>query len=162
MRQLTAMQLAGLMAAAPAQAAVRGEAAAYVGGTVTAIKAGTQGRLDLADKKVLRFVYEGKTYELAYAQIETMEFGQKVGRRVGSTVALGVTTLGVMALPMLFSKKKKHFLTIGFKEADGSGGALVLELSKNIVRTVIPTLEARTGKKVELEEGTAKQGKEKT
>ena len=39
---------------------------------------------------------------------------------------------------------------------------MILELAKGIVRTTIPILEARTGKKVELEEGTAKQGKEKS
>ena len=144
-------------------AAVRGEKTAYVGGTVTAIPKDAQGVLNLDDKKELVFSYgKGGPFKLPYDKITTMEFGQKVGRRVGSTVALGVTTLGIGALPMLFSKKKKHFLSIAFTEADGSNGAMVLELSKGNVRSTLVTLEARTGKKVELEEGTAKQGKEKT
>lgn len=143
--------------------AVRGEKTAYVGGTVTAITQGTQGILNVDDRKELVFTYDkGGVFKLSYEKITSMEFGQKVGRRVESTVALGVTTLGVGALPMLFSKKKKHYLTIGFVEADGSNGVIVLELSKGNVRTVLPIMEARTGKKVELEEGTAKQGKEKT
>ena len=77
-------------------------------------------------------------------------------------MASGVTTLGIGALPMLFSKKKKHFLTIAFTNQQGENEVLILELAKGIVRTTIPILEARTGKKVELEEGTAKQGKEKS
>lgn len=102
------------------------------------------------------------TYTLPYERVSSLEFGQKVGRRVGSTVALGATTLGLAALPMLFSKKKKHYLTIGFKNEDGTNAAMVLELAKGTVRTTIPTIEARTGKKCALEEGTAKQGKGKT
>src|SRR2546425_964900 len=152
LRKTTAVVLTALLTQG-LWSAVRGEAAAYVGGTITQIKQGTQGTLNLEDKRNLRFVHKRGTYELPYDQISTMEFGQKVGRRVGSTIALGVTTLGVMAIPMLLSKKKKHYLTIGFKEPDGSGGAIVLELSKSTVRTIIPTLEARTGKKVEQEEG---------
>lgn len=66
------------------------------------------------------------------------------------------------ALPMLFSKKKKHFLTIAFVNAQGENEAIILELAKGVVRTTLPILEARTGKKVETEEATAKQGKERT
>lgn len=143
-------------------AAVRGDKAAYVGGTVKTIKDGQQGILNLDDKKVLRFSYGKTAYEIPYDRIKSMEFGQKVGRRVGSTIALGVTTLGIGALPMLFSKKKKHFLTVAYTNEQGENEAMILELAKGIVRTTVPILEARTGKKVELEEGTAKQGKEKS
>jgi hypothetical protein len=147
----------------PSLASVRGDKAAYVGGTVKTFKEGEQGLLVLDDTKELVFKYEKSAeFHLPYAQITSLEFGQKVGRRVGATFALGVTTLGVGALPLLFSKKKKHFLTIAFTEPDGQNGVLVLELSKNIVRTTLPILEARTGKKVEMEEATAKQGKDRS
>jgi hypothetical protein len=85
-----------------------------------------------------------------------MEFGQKVGRRVGSTIAFGVTTLGIGALPMLFSKKKKRFLTIAYVNDSGGNEVGVLELAKGLVRPVLPVLEARTGKKVVLEPGATK------
>ena len=74
-----------------------------------------------------------------------MEFGQKVGRRVGATIALGVTTLGLGAMPVLFSKKKKHFLTVSYDQGSSKEVA-VFELAKDIVKTTLPTLEARTGK----------------
>ncbi len=144
-------------------AAVRGDKAAYIGGTRKDIKQGQEGVLNLDDKKELVFSYEkGGAFRLPYEKIKSMEFGQKVGRRVGSTIALGITTLGIGALPMLFSKKKKHFLTLAYTNEQGENEAVILELAKGIVRTTIPVLEARTGKKVDLEEGTAKQGKDKT
>jgi hypothetical protein len=62
---------------------------------------------------------------------------------------------------MLFSKKKKHYLTLSFVNAQGENEAMILELAKDLVRTTLPILEARTGKKAELEEPTAKQGKER-
>jgi hypothetical protein len=66
------------------------------------------------------------------------------------------------AVPLLFSKMKKHFLTIAFTNEQGENEAMILELSKDIVRTTLPILEARTGKKVELEEATVKTGRERS
>jgi hypothetical protein len=132
-------------------AAVRGDHAEYVGGTAN-IPKGSQGKLDLEDRSQMVFSYhDGSSYRVSYASITSLEFGQKVGRRVGATIALGVTTLGLGALPLLFSKKKKHFLTVGFSTSEGNQ-VVVFELAKDTVRTVLPTLEARTGKKVELQE----------
>lgn len=163
MKKLIALNITLLLFQGSVFPAVRGDKTAYVGGTVKTIKEGQQGFLNLDDKESLSFSYgKNQQYKIAYSKIASMEFGQKVGRRVGATVALGVTTLGIGALPMLFSKKKKHFLTIAFVNAAGENEAVILELAKGSVRTTIPVLEARTGKKVELEEGTAKQGKEKS
>jgi hypothetical protein len=39
---------------------------------------------------------------------------------------------------------------------------MILELAKGVARTTIPILEARTGKKVELEQATAKQGRKRS
>jgi len=75
---------------------------------------------------------------------------------VGATVAHGVTTLSIGALPMLFSKRKKHYLTISYTNEQRENEAIILELAKSVVRTTLPILEARrTGKKVDLEEATA-------
>lgn len=144
--------IAFVLAAALLSAAVRGDRAQFMGGTVKSIPNNVQGTFSLEDKTALVFSHEKGEYRLPYDRITSMEFGQKVGRRVGATVALGVTTLGIGALPMLFSKKKKHYLTVGFKEQDGTNGAAIFELAKDIVRTTLPVLEARTGKKVEVED----------
>jgi hypothetical protein len=143
---------AALLCATLIHAAVRGDHAAFVGGTVTSVPRDTQGNLSVDGKQDLTFIAKEGSIRIPYASITDMEFGQKVGRRVGATVALGVTTLGIGALPVLFSKKKKHFLTVSYQQV-GSNEVAVFELAKDIVKTVLPTLEARTGKKI-LHEGT--------
>jgi hypothetical protein len=135
-----------------ATAAVRGDRAAFIGGTVTTVPRGTQGDLNVDGTQELTFSAKEGGIRIPYAQITEMEFGQKVGRRVGATIALGVTTLGIGALPVLFSKKKKHYLTVSYQSGT-SGEVAVFEMAKDIVKTVLPTLEARTGKKV-LHEGS--------
>jgi hypothetical protein len=122
-------------------AAVRGDRAAYMGGTAT-IPRETQGTFDIGDTRELHFRYSAGVYSIPYASITSMEFGEKVGRRVG--VAIAVTWIA------LFSKKKRHYLTLGYTGPTGSAEAAVFELSKGIYQTVVPTIEARTGKRVEI------------
>ena len=55
-----------------------------------------------------------------------------------------------------FSKKRKHFVTIGYKDNDGKDQVVVYELGKDIVRTTLPILEARSGKKIEYQDEDAK------
>ena len=146
-RELAAL-VALSLAVTPVMAAVRGEKVAYVGGTAD-IPKGKQGNLSLTSQYDMVFRYQGGSLTVPFKSIKTLESGQKVGRRVGATIALGVTTLGLMALPLLFSKKKKHFLTIGFVDQQGAGNAIIFELSKDISQATEATLAARTGLKVE-------------
>lgn len=145
MKQLISLGLCALITM-EAGAAVRGDAAMYVGGTVKAIKPGTQGTVNLDSKQQMIFDTKDGSLAIQYADITGMEYGQKVGRRVGLTVALAATTMGLAALPILFSKKRKHYLTVNY-----SGEVVVLELAKDIVRTAIPIIEVRSGRKVEIQ-----------
>ena len=129
-------------------AAVRGDNAMYIGGTITDLKQGQQGEINLDSKFQLEFVTKKSSHAIAYSDITGLEFGEKVGRRVGLTIALAATTMGLAALPILFSEKKKHFLTINYIENGKDAGVVVLELAKGIVRSAIPVIEARSGKKV--------------
>lgn len=133
-------------------AAVRGEHSAYVGGTVSNLKQGVEGVLDTSDPKVLRFDYADGQFSLLYRQIATLEFGEKVGRRVGAALG-GMVALGLPGLLILMSKKKKHFLTIGYRNESGEGQAAVFELAKGTVSSIIPAMEARTGIRCETEPG---------
>jgi hypothetical protein len=56
----------------------------------------------------------------------------------------------------LFSKKRKHFLTIGYKDENDKQQAVVLELGKDVVRTTLATLEARSGRKIEYQDDEAR------
>jgi hypothetical protein len=127
----------------------------YVGGTLK-ISENTEGTINTDDEKVLSFVSKNGTAEIPYNKITSLEYGQKAGRRVGATVALGVTTLGLGALPMLFSKKRKHYLSIGWTDTEGKPQGAVIELGKNITRSTLMVLETRSGKQVEYESEEAK------
>ncbi len=141
-----------------------GKKAAFQGGTTKekdfpGAKKPVEGNLNTGDEKLLKFEYiwnkETKVYSIPYDQILDLEYGQKAGRRVGAAVATTIL-LGPIGLLMLLSKKRKHFVTIGYKDADGKEQAAVFELGKDIVRTTLPILEARSGKKIEYQDEEAK------
>ncbi len=143
---------------------IDGDKAAYQGGTTKAkdfpgADKPVEGRLNTSDEKELKFEYsfnkESKTYSIPYDQIIDLEYGQKAGRRVGAAVATTIL-LGPIGLLMLFSKKRKHYVTIGYKDAEGKEQATVFELGKDIIRTTLPILEARSGKKIEYQDEEAK------
>jgi hypothetical protein len=140
-----------------AQAGLGSHKAEYVGGTWTKIAQNTEGKLDFGDDSKAVFVpNKGERQVIAYDQITSLEYGQKAGRRIGATIGWGVTTLGLAALPMLLSKKRKHYLSVGFTGADGKQQGVVLELGKDITRGSLKTFEARSGKKVEYESDDAR------
>jgi hypothetical protein len=53
---------------------------------------------------------------------------------------------------MLFPKKRKRFVTIGYRDDQGKEQVVVFELGKDVVRTTLPILEARSGKKIEYQD----------
>jgi hypothetical protein len=52
----------------------------------------------------------------------------------------------------LLSKSRQHFLTVGYTDADGHQQAMVFRVAKGDVRTVLVSLEARTGVKVQYQD----------
>lgn len=131
--------------------AVRGDKAMYVGGTLTAIPEGKQGRLDTTNETNLTFAWDKSTWETPFKSITRMEYGQKAGRRVGAAVLVSPL--------LLFSKKRKHYLTIHMKTEAGKSEAAVFELSKGTYQQVIASLEAKSGVKTEYETEDAKKEK---
>lgn len=130
--------------------------AAYQGGTTKdkdfpGAKQSVEGYLDTADESELRFEYSldkrSKIYSIPYKQFIDIEYGQKAGRRVGASIATAIL-ISPVGLFMLFSKKRKHFITIGYTDSAGKEQVAVFELGKDIVRTTLPILEARSGKKI--------------
>jgi hypothetical protein len=143
--------------------AVDSKGAAYYGGTLTTFtgaKDPVEGTLDTANEKALVFSatdkhYKGKTFSIPYDRVIDLEYGQKAGRRVGAAVATTVL-LGPIGLVALLSKKRNHFLTIGFKDDAGKDQVAVIELGKDIVRVTLPIVETRSGKKVEYQDEEAR------
>jgi len=149
MKRIFAIVLCGLLFAEPlAFAGIGHDVTMYVGGTENQIKDGMEGKSSERDEKNFLFTYKGGSLTIPYEQVNDLEYGQKAGRRVG--LAIAVTPLA------LLSKKRKHFLTVGWKDEQDKQHAAVFELGKEIVRTTIVTLEARTGRKVEYEDDEAR------
>lgn len=137
--------------------------AAYFGGTVNVFSGADdpiEGQLDTSNENALIFIAEkkphiGKSMSIPWSQIVDVEYGQKAGRRVGA--AIGTTVLlGPIGLVSLFSKKRKHYLTIGYKDEDGKDQVAVIELGKDIVRSTLPIVETRSGKKIGYQDDEAK------
>jgi len=122
--------------------------AVYRGGTVAALAADTEGSLTTTDDNQFYFDHGKGRFAVPYENVNFLEFGQKAGRRLGLALAFG--------LPILLSKKRRHFLTINYLNEQGKQQAMVLELGKNIVRSTLASLEARTGKRVEYQDDEAR------
>jgi len=129
-------------------AGLGGDKTAYIGGTENQIKDGTEGKSSAKDDKQFVFEYKGGALSIPYDQVNDLEYGQKAGRRLGLALAISPW--------LLLSHKRKHFLTIGWKDEQDKQHAAVLELGKSVVRTTLATLEARTGKKVEYQDDEAR------
>ena len=158
MRTITAGVLIFLLACQSAFAGLGSKKAEYVGGTWGHLKEKTEGRLDVSGEQVAIFVPDSKKLakvEIPYSAITSLEYGQKAGRRIGATIGWGATTLGLAALPMLLSKKRKHYLSIGYS-IDGKDQGVVIELGKDVTRGTLFTLQTRSGKEIEYESEDAK------
>jgi hypothetical protein len=131
-----------------ALAAVRGDDVKYVGGTIASLPQGVEGELNATDGNVLRFTSRKGTFEIPYESVTSIEYGQKAGRRIG--VAIMVSPIA------LLSKKRKHYLSIGYRDANDVSQGVVLELPKKMPRLVITVLEARTGVKCDYESEEAR------
>src|SRR5258707_7408454 len=89
----------------------------YVGGTENQVKEGTEGESSAKDEKSFFFEYKGGKLEIPYDQVDDLEYGQKAGRRLG--LALTISPW------LLLSHKRKHFLTVGWKDAQEKQHAAV-------------------------------------
>jgi hypothetical protein len=130
-----------------AWAGLGSDKAMYVGGTLNQIKENTEGKVSATASTIFTFTYKTGTVSIPYDHVNDLEYGQKAGRRLGLAIAVN---------PLLFfSKKRRHFLTVGYQDGDGKQQAAVFELGKDVVRVTLATLEARTGRKIEYEDEEA-------
>ena len=124
----------------------------YVGGTVEVIPNGVNGLLKTADKEYLILLTRRSTLKVLYERVNLLEYGQTVSRRYA---------LAILISPVLIlSKRRRHFLTLGYKDDDGRQQALVFLVDKSDIRALLASLEARTGVRVEFQDEEArKQGR---
>ena len=120
----------------------------YVGGSIKRVPEKTKGTFDVSGDKAAVFDSTEGKFEIPFDKITSLEYGQKVGRRVGAAIAITPW--------LLFSKKRRHFLTIGFSDAQGQKQGVVLELAKGTARPALTTLQAKSNQKIEYESQDAK------
>ena len=129
-------------------AATPGGRVEYVGGTATQFKEKSGGRVLFDNEIRFRFQSKGKTVEVPYEQINVLEYGQKVDRRYLSAVFISPL--------MILAKTRKHFLTLGYEDAQGRQQAMVFRVEKSDIRAILVSLEARTGRKIQFQDDDAR------
>lgn len=142
-RDFIALPALACLAAPTARAGVPSKKATYRGGTLESLEPSTTGVLLTTGREALVFRWDSGELRVLYADVNSLEYGQKSGRRLGLAMTLSPL--------FLLSKKRRHYLTIGFLDGDGRQQAAVFELGKKIVRTLLAGLEARTGLRMEYE-----------
>jgi hypothetical protein len=133
-------------------AAQPGGARAYLTGTtVPDFPNKCDVRLDMTGDQEMLFVTQRLTLHVPYDKVNTVEYGQHVGRRYAEAILLSPL--------FLLSKSRKHFVTVGYIDANGREQALVLQVNKSDVRAVLAGLEAKTGRRVEYTDDEARKGR---
>jgi len=132
---------------APSAFPVGANKAQYVGGTA-GIAEKAEAVLDVSGTEVVTFQWKQGKWEIPYSAVTGLSYGQHAGRRIG--VAIMVSPLA------LFSKKRRHYLTIEYTGTEGQAQAAIFELGKDAIRTSLTILEVRTGKPMEYEDDEAR------
>jgi hypothetical protein len=57
---------------------------------------------------------------------------------------------------LLLAKSRRHFVTIGYLDEAGKQQALVFRVEKGDIRSVLASLEARTGRRIEYQDNEAR------
>jgi hypothetical protein len=129
-----------------------GAKATYVGGSLPGLPDAVKGRILTTETAVFRFDAKELAAEIPWDRINMLEYGQRVGRRIG---------MAILVSPLfLMSKSRKHFLTISYIDERDRQQALVFQLDKDRVRSVLVSMEARTGLRVEFQDNEARFGGE--
>jgi hypothetical protein len=144
-----AQRLAVLLWACVALAGDPGASVRIAGGTVAGLKSKQAGRIELTgpDAMVFRDRRHGNL-SVPYDRVHTLEYGQRVSRRYAEAILISPA--------LLLAKSRKHFVTVGFTDAEGRRQALVFEVGKRDVRALLAGLEAKTGRRVEYLDGEAR------
>ena len=125
-----------------------GAGAQYIGGTIAAISANADGLIRTTDDLFLEYKSKGRQLHVEYNKINLIEYGQNVDRRY--IMAALISPLFVL------SKKRQHFLSLGYTDGEGRQQAMVFKVDKKKIRALLVSLEARTGLKVQFQDEQAR------
>ena len=125
-----------------------GQRVRYKGGTVIGMAAGSAARIVVLHDEVLEFRAGDRTIRIPWKDISTLEYGMRVSRRYMEAVLLSPVFLA--------AKRRTHYLTIGYTDADSRPQAMVLEVGKDSIRPLLVSLEAKSGKRIEYQDEEAR------
>ena len=138
----------GFVLALSIAAAEPGVKAQFIGGTLSGVSAKSSARVDMTGADALLFRCDKTETSIAYRRINNVEYGQNVSRRYAAAVLISPL--------LLLSKSRKHYVTIGYADAEGQQQALVFRVEKGDIRSVLAGLEARTGRRIEYQDGESR------
>ena len=130
------------------QAGEGGSRVRYAGGTVSGIPNKAEVRIDTIQEDTLTLTSGSRAISIPYDSVNTLEYGMRVNRRYIEAALISPV--------FLIGKRKTHYLTIGYSDAEGKQQAMVLEVGKSDIRPLLVSLEARTGRKVEYQDEEAR------
>jgi hypothetical protein len=120
----------------------------YVGGTLSQLPSKASGTLRVGDTDAFTFNAAGATIMVPYSQVNVLEYGQHVSRRYIESIFISPV--------FLLSKRRAHFLTVGYRDSGGNQQAMVFKVSAKEIRPLLVSLEARSGRKVEYQDDEAR------
>ena len=127
-----------------------GSHAEYIGGTESQVQTNCSGVLNAVDEVFFTFSAKQVQMRIPYERINLLEYGQKVNGRYVEAILISPL--------FLMSKKREHYLTVGFEDNEGKQQALIFKVSKNDIRTILVSLEAKTGQLVRYQDEEARKG----
>ena len=140
--------LSGLALTPQLLAGDSGDRVHYVGGTVSVLPSKTGGIMSTTDEDVFLFQTKEVTVQIPYQKINVLEYDQRVSRRYAEALLIS---------PMfLLTKTRKHYLTIGFTDSQGKQQAMIFEVGKGDIRSLLVSLEAKTGRRLEYQDDDAR------
>jgi hypothetical protein len=145
---LLLLMWAGNAQSTPALAGDLGDRVEYIGGTISVLASKIGGFINTREDDVFLFQTKGITVQIPYDKINELEYGQRVGRRYAAAILISPV--------FLIAKTRKHFLTVGFTDDQGRQQAMVFQVGKNEVRTMLVVLEAKSGRRVEFQDDDAR------
>ena len=149
MKRVCLRTLGSFLLALPALAAQPGIHAQFVGGTLPEFSK-SSARLDLSDGAALTVHNQHCDLRIPYGKVNAIEYGQNVSRRYAAAVLISPV--------LLLSKSRKHFVTVGYTDEEGKQQAVVMRVEKGDIRSLLASLEARTGRRVEYQDDEARKG----
>ena len=138
----------GTHVSSPLLARGRGGRVTCIGGTVAAASSRPGGSVHTTDPQYFLFQAKGLAIRVPYAKINLLEYGQQVGRRYAMAILISPV--------LLLSKKRKHYLTVGYTDDEGHQQAFVFLVDKGDIRSVLVGLEVKTGLKVAYQDEEAR------